>query len=69
MSIINIDALTVKAGNKVLVSDVSLDVEPGTWCTIIGPNGAGKTSLVETVAGLRRVASGSVSISEGRSAR
>jgi len=32
----------------VLVSDVSLDIEAGTWCTIIGPNGAGKTSLVET---------------------
>ena len=63
MSILKIDSLTVKAGNKVLVSDVSLDIEPGTWCTIIGPNGAGKTSLVETLAGLRRAASGSVSIS------
>jgi iron complex transport system ATP-binding protein len=63
VSIINIDSLTVKAGRKVLVSDVSLDIEPGSWCTIIGPNGAGKTSLVETVAGLRRAASGSVSIS------
>jgi iron complex transport system ATP-binding protein len=63
MSIIEIDALTVRAGTKVLISNVSLRVEPGTWCTIVGPNGAGKTTLVETVAGLRRVASGSVSIS------
>jgi iron complex transport system ATP-binding protein len=48
------------------VSNVSLSIEPGTWCTIIGPNGAGKTTLVETVAGLRKPAEGSVSIS-GRS--
>jgi len=42
MSLITIDSLTVKAGNKVLVADVSLVIEPGTWCTIIGPNGAGR---------------------------
>ena len=66
MSIIDIDALTVKAGAKVLISNVSLTIDPGTWCTIVGPNGAGKTSLVETVAGLRRAASGSVSISGQR---
>ena len=66
MSIIEIDALTVKAGAKVLISNVSLTIDPGTWCTIVGPNGAGKTSLVETVAGLRRAASGSVSISGQR---
>ncbi|MGA2294273.1 MAG: ABC transporter ATP-binding protein [Acidimicrobiales bacterium] len=62
MSIIEIDHLTVKAGSKVLVSDVSLDIPAGTWCTIVGPNGAGKTSLVETVAGLRKAASGAVRI-------
>ncbi|MGC1418927.1 MAG: ABC transporter ATP-binding protein [Acidimicrobiales bacterium] len=62
MSIIEIDHLTVKAGSKVLVADVTLNIEAGTWCTIVGPNGAGKTSLVETVAGLRKAASGSVRI-------
>jgi iron complex transport system ATP-binding protein len=62
MSIVEIEHLTVRAGSKVLVSDVSLDIEAGTWCTIIGPNGAGKTSLVETVAGLRKASSGSVRI-------
>jgi iron complex transport system ATP-binding protein len=62
MSIINVDQLTVRAGSKVLISNVSLSIEPGTWCTIIGPNGAGKTTLVETVAGLRKPALGVVSI-------
>ena len=63
MSIIEVDALTVRAGAKALISNVSLNVEAGTWSTIVGPNGAGKTTLVETVAGLRRAASGSVAIS------
>jgi iron complex transport system ATP-binding protein len=63
MSTVEIQDLTVRAGSKVLVSGVSLDIEPGTWCTVVGPNGAGKTTLVETVAGIRRASSGSVSIS------
>lgn len=57
--------LSVRVGSKTLVSDVTLDLEPGTWTTFIGPNGAGKTTLVETIAGLRRAHEGTVSI-EGR---
>ncbi len=63
MSTVEIDNLSVRAGSATLISDVSLNVEAGTWCTIIGPNGAGKTTLVETVAGLRRASKGTVSIS------
>jgi iron complex transport system ATP-binding protein len=63
MSAVDIEGLTVKAGSKVLVSNVTLAVEAGTWCTIVGPNGAGKTTLVEAVAGLRKPSHGSVSIS------
>ncbi|MGD0055430.1 MAG: ABC transporter ATP-binding protein [Acidimicrobiales bacterium] len=66
MSIVEVRELSVRVGAKALVSNVSLDIEPGTWCTVVGPNGAGKTTLVETIAGLRRISSGSVSIS-GRS--
>jgi len=66
MSIVEVRDLVVRAGAKALVSEVSLDVEAGTWCTVVGPNGAGKTTLVETIAGLRRITSGAVCIS-GRS--
>jgi iron complex transport system ATP-binding protein len=62
MSWVEVDHLRVKAGAATLLTDVTLSIEAGTWCTIIGPNGAGKTTLVEAVAGLRRVASGSVQI-------
>ncbi len=62
MSSITVAGLSVRAGAKVLISNVSLAFEPGTWTTIIGPNGAGKTTLVETIAGLRRASQGTVSI-------
>lgn len=55
--------LSVRAGSATLISDVSLSVDAGTWCTVIGPNGAGKTTLVETVAGLRRSSHGTVTLS------
>ena len=60
MSAIDIKNLTVKAGAKTLINDVTLSVEAGTW--LIGPNGAGKTSLVETVAGIRKIDAGSIAI-------
>ena len=63
MRAVEVTELTVKAGSKVLVSNVTLAVEAGTWCTVVGPNGAGKTTLVETIAGLRKASHGSISIS------
>jgi iron complex transport system ATP-binding protein len=62
MSSVLVNELSVRAGSKVLISNVTLAFEPGTWTTIIGPNGAGKTTLVETIAGLRKPSAGSVSI-------
>jgi len=62
VSSLQVRHLSVRAGAKRLVDDVSLEVEAGTWCTIIGPNGAGKTSLVEVIAGLRQPAAGEVLI-------
>lgn len=63
MSAVSIRNLVVTAGSKDLVSDVSVDVSPGSWLTVIGPNGAGKTTMVESIAGLRKITSGAISIS------
>ena len=62
MSGVELVGLTVQAGKKVLVSEVSLVIGAGTWCTLVGPNGAGKTTLVEAIAGLRHPTHGTVSI-------
>jgi iron complex transport system ATP-binding protein len=63
MSAVSIRNLVVTAESKDLVSDVSVDVSPGSWLTVIGPNGAGKTTMVESIAGLRKITSGAISIS------
>jgi len=44
---------------------ISLDVERGEFVAIVGPSGCGKTSLLEIIAGLRLLTSGSVTI-DGR---
>lgn len=62
MNSVEVLELSVRAGHKSLISDVTLAFEPGTWSTVIGPNGAGKSTLVETIAGLRRPSEGGVVI-------
>jgi ABC-2 type transport system ATP-binding protein len=44
------------------VDDVSFNVNEGEIFGIIGPNGAGKTTTIETIIGLRKPDSGSVSV-------
>jgi len=60
MSQFELRSVTMRAGRATLVDDVTLTIEPGSWCTVIGPNGAGKTSLVTAAAGLRQPATGVV---------
>jgi ABC-type multidrug transport system ATPase subunit len=49
----------LRDGTPVL-TDVTLTVEPGELVAIVGASGAGKTTLLETLAGLRRPSTGSV---------
>jgi branched-chain amino acid transport system ATP-binding protein len=45
-------------GSLVVLSDVSLRVEPGEAVGIVGPNGAGKTTLLDLLTGTGRCDSG-----------
>ncbi|HXR61487.1 MAG TPA: ATP-binding cassette domain-containing protein, partial [Solirubrobacterales bacterium] len=45
---------------RVLLDKANLEVERGEHVVLVGPNGAGKTTLIETLAGQREPASGSV---------
>jgi len=48
--------------NKLLFSNLSLDIEPGSIYGLLGKNGAGKTTLLKIIAGLRNVHSGSTDV-------
>lgn len=41
--------LSVRAGNKYLLSEISLDILPGDVLAVLGPNGAGKSTLLKAL--------------------
>jgi branched-chain amino acid transport system ATP-binding protein len=57
---LSVSGLNVFHANLQVVWDLSLHVDQGELVTLIGPNGAGKTSTVETIVGLNKKASGSI---------
>jgi manganese/zinc/iron transport system ATP- binding protein len=57
-SAIEVTDLTVAYGEKPVLWDVDLDVQPGVLMAIVGPNGAGKTTLIRAILGMVEPAAG-----------
>src|SRR3954447_26309363 len=51
-----------RTGPFVALDDISLDIAPGSFCTIVGPSGCGKTTLLRILAGLEIPSAGRVAI-------
>ncbi len=47
-----LEKLTVARGARIVISDLSLEVEPGEAVLLTGANGSGKTTLIRSIAGL-----------------
>lgn len=62
MKAIEIDNLSVKLGGKEVLKDITLSLEEGRFIGIVGPNGGGKTTLLRTILGLVKPASGTIHI-------
>ena len=52
MSVVSVRALAAGYGARTVFSEVSLDVDAGSWVVVIGPNGAGKSTLLRAATGL-----------------
>lgn len=58
-TIIELDGLSYKASDKVILSYIDLNVSKGDFLSITGPSGSGKSTLLKIVASLLSKSSGS----------
>jgi ABC-2 type transport system ATP-binding protein len=59
---IAVRALRVVRGGRVVVNDLSVQVPAGQVVGLLGPNGCGKTTLMRSIVGVQKVASGEVEV-------
>ncbi len=62
MSIINIASLQKSYGRKVVLDDITFEIEEGSIVGLLGPNGCGKTTLIKILTGLIKDHKGMVRI-------
>jgi ABC-2 type transport system ATP-binding protein len=63
---IEVRGLTKRYGDRLAVSDLSFDIEPGVVTGFLGPNGAGKSTTMRLILGLDRPDGGTISV-DGKS--
>lgn len=61
-TIVKVQNLTKKYGDKIAVNGISFEVKKGEIFGILGPNGAGKTTTLEMIETLREIDGGAASI-------
>lgn len=57
---IAIENLTVEYAGNVILDQLSLDIENGSFFTLLGPSGCGKTTLLRTIAGFLNASHGKI---------
>jgi len=58
--LLSIHELSLVRGQRAILDNITLEIEPGEIVTIVGPNGAGKTTLLRAALGLLAATSGKV---------
>ena len=61
-TIVKLDKVSKKFGDKTIIDNVSLDIYEGEFITLLGPSGCGKTTILRMISGLESVTSGKVYI-------
>lgn len=66
--VLRIQGASLGFGDRILWTDLNLDVGSGEFITVLGSNGSGKSSLLKAVLGLQRLSGGSLEV-RGRAVR
>lgn len=61
-------ALSLGYDSRIIISDLSFEIEEGSYVCIIGENGSGKSTLMKTILGLHKPLSGRIETGSGISA-
>lgn len=64
MNMIEVKNITKRFNDKLVVDNVSFNIEKGEIFGLLGPNGAGKSTLMNTIVGLVNMDKGQISIGE-----
>jgi ATP-binding cassette subfamily F protein 3 len=64
-TVVEARGLSLEAGGKQLLNEVSFAIERGEHVALVGPNGSGKTTLIETMMGKRDPARGTIRLGHG----
>ena len=62
MSSLNIEQLTIGYGDKIIASDINLELPQGRLICLLGQNGVGKSTLLRTLSNLQEPLGGVISI-------
>lgn len=62
MDAVEVRALRVRRGGRLVLHELDLTVPEGSVTGLLGPSGSGKTTLLRTVVGLQRTEAGSVRV-------
>ena len=57
---LTVDGVSLSAGGRSILEDVSFEVQAGEVVSLIGPNGAGKSTILGVIAGDTKPDSGAV---------
>ena len=58
------DVTKVYGGNVRAVDSLSLDIADGDFMVLVGPSGCGKTTVLQMIAGLEDITSGTITIGD-----